>query len=313
MLTDITAIFVTYRSAGVIAEALACVPEEMPVIVVDNASGDGTLDLVRARRPNAQIIANAENIGYGRALNQGARAATTPFVFLLNPDLMLSRPAVEALRAAADAYPDAILFGPAVDGRDGTLEYAPRPDLFSRGHTLFKSLVGSGNFTSAAPETTCPVGWIGGAAILARREAFLALGGFDERIFLFFEETDLCHRAVLAGHAPIWVPHARVRHLQGASSGAPTPRSVYFREWHFAWSRFYLARKYAANVPPWPRLVFPLQYAVKGFWYGIFGPPRKATYYRAQLAGARAALAGRPADAAAPWHGDQRWLDELSA
>lgn len=301
-LRDVTAIFVTFNSADVIARTLQSVPPSMPVIIVDNASVDDTVARARKARPDAVIRVNTENCGFGTALNTGSRLAKTRFVLLLNPDVLISHAAVDALRQAADAFPRNFLFGPAMVNEAGEPVKPPRAPLFTPSHPLFKPLLRAPRRDAAPPAVGGEVGWIIGAAMFVRREALRAIGGFDENIFLFFEETDLCHRAVLAGQPPVWVPQARVVNLEGSSSGPPAARINYFREWHYSWSQFYLLRKYNLTRQlrmQWSR---PPLYLAKLGYYLATGRAMKAAYYEGRLRGAIASLLGEPATGRqSPW------------
>ena len=294
-LRDVTAVFVTFNSADVIARTLKAVPADMPVIVVDNASGDDTVKIARKVRPDALIRTNQTNTGFGTALNTGARLARTPFVLLLNPDVLISEQAVAALRGAAQAMPRNFLFGPAMTNRKGRAIKPPRPPLFASEHPLFKPFRKCKRDVQALPARACEVGWIVGAAMFVRREALRAIGGFDENIFLFFEETDLCHRAILAGQPPVWVPEATVTNLEGSSSGMPVARMNYFREWHFSWSQYYLLRKYNLGHLSWIQWSRPPAYFAKLAYYTLLRRKMKAAYYHGRLMGAIAALMGEPA------------------
>lgn len=294
-LRDVTAVFVTFNSAGVIARTLRAVPADMPVIVIDNASHDDTVKIARKARPDALIRANQTNAGFGAALNAGTRLARTPFVLLLNPDVEISAEAVAALRATAHAMPRNFLFGPAMVDCEGRAIKAPRAPLFAPEHPLFKPLRKRKCDLPVLPARACEVGWIVGAAMFVRREALRAIGGFDENIFLFFEETDLCHRAILAGQPPVWVPEATVTNLEGSSSGTPMARMNYFREWHFSWSQYYLLRKYNLARASWVQWSRPPAYLAKAALYTALRRPMKAAYYRGRLMGAIASLMGEPA------------------
>lgn len=296
VLRDVTAIFVTFNSSEVVARSVASVPADMPLIVFDNASRDDTLAIVRAERPDALVIANSENIGYGPALNRAVQEAATDFVFMLNPDVMISQGAVTALRAAADVFPRSFLFGPRMTNREGIADTPPRDPLFSRDNTLFKPLLHKSHDGVEIPHKHVRVGWIAGAAILARREAFLRLGGFDDKIFLFFDETDLCHRAVISGEPPVWVPDATVTNFHGSSSGQLTPSRIYFREWHFSWSQYYVARKYGHCSKFTDAMLRPAGLWLKSVFYRLTRKTKKVAYYAGRYDGAVASLRGRPAN-----------------
>lgn len=185
----VTAVFPAFNSAHVIGRALAALPQATPCIVVDNASRDATIATVRAARPDATVIANPRNEGFGRACNLGLRAAQTTFADVINPDLFLAPDCLARCVAAADAHPQVALFG--------ADDAPPAP---------------------APPGEIRPQVALSGSMLLMRRTAVAPLGYFDEAIFMYFEDTDLCLRARLAGLGVAAVTGARAEHLSAAST-----------------------------------------------------------------------------------------------
>ena len=238
-MSPVTAIVVTFDSAHALPECLgALVADAVPALVVDNASADDTVPL--AERLGAEAIRNARNEGYGRANNIGARAADTEFLLVVNPDCTVERGAVAALVEAARRYPDAGLFAPRIIEPSGRVFFQPRSLLSPYLHNPQGKLV--------LPEGEACAPFFSGACFLIRRDLFLRLGGFDENIFLFYEDDDLCRRVADAGHALIYVPQAVVRHGRGRSS-EPRRGRIFTSRWHQAWSRAYVSRKYGLPNP----------------------------------------------------------------
>jgi N-acetylglucosaminyl-diphospho-decaprenol L-rhamnosyltransferase len=232
--TRVTAIVVAHDSADVLPACLgAFAGQGVPVIVVDNASRDGSAEL--AERHGATVLRMGRNEGYGRANNAGVRAATTDFVLICNPDAVPDPGGVERLLEAAARYPDAGLLAPRIIEPDGRFFFQPRsllaPYLHNPGGRL------------ALPEGDCCAPFLSGACFLTRRELFLDLGGFDPAIFLFYEDDDLCRRVADRGRALLHVHEAIVRHARGRSS-APEPGRIFRSRWHQAWSRSYVSAKY---------------------------------------------------------------------
>ena len=240
MLDDPTcqAIIVTHDSAAILDGCLASLAASgVPALVVDNASRDGSDEI--AERCGARVIRLPLNEGYGRANNAGIRASESEFVLVANPDIVLDPGAVAMLLAAARRYPEAAMLAPRIVEPDGRF-------FFQRDSLLAPARRCSA--VSPLPEGDCCTPFLSGACLLIRREAFLALGGFDETIFLFYEDDDLCRRMRDAGHALVHVHEAVARHLRGASS-APAPDRVFRARWHLAWSKAYIARKYGLPDP----------------------------------------------------------------
>jgi GT2 family glycosyltransferase len=240
---DVTAIVVTFDSAHALPECLGALrADDVPVIVVDNASTDSTVTIAEGH--GAKVIRNARNEGYGRANNSGARAAESEFILVVNPDCTVDKGAVAALVDAAQRYPDAALFAPQIVEPDGRVFFQPRSLLSPYLHNHQGRLV--------LPEGEACAPFFSGACFLIRRDVFLRLGGFDDNIFLFYEDDDLCRRVADSGSALIYVPQAVVRHGRGRSSGEK-PGRVFTSRWHQAWSRAYVSRKYGLPNPA-PRM-----------------------------------------------------------
>lgn len=226
---DITAVVVAFNSADILPACLAAISAaRVSMVVVDNASTDSTVTVAEAA--GARVLRNARNEGFGRAMNRGVEAAVTKYCLLLNPDVDFAPAAVRILRDALEAHPNAMLAGPQLiehDGRDGTLSTSPINPQVDKAPTQ------SARFVSL----------LSGAALLLRRDAFLKLGGFDPNIFLFWDDNDLCRRAIDAGYDILRIDAAKMRHARG-KSGRIVPGALYRSRWHQAWSRFYTFRKY---------------------------------------------------------------------
>jgi GT2 family glycosyltransferase len=238
-MTAVTAIVVAFDSAHALPECLGALRAAgVPTIVVDNASADETATIAEGQ--GARVIRNARNEGYGRANNIGARVADGEFVLVVNPDVVVEPDAVALLVDAARRYPDAGFFAPKIVEPSGRVFFQPR--------SLLASYLTNPHGKLALPEGEACAPFFSGACFLIRRGLFLTLGGFDENIFLFYEDDDLCRRVADAGSALIYVPQAVVRHGRGRSS-APRPGRIFRTRWHQAWSRAYVSRKYALPNP----------------------------------------------------------------
>jgi N-acetylglucosaminyl-diphospho-decaprenol L-rhamnosyltransferase len=217
----------TWRARDMLArclEALAADPSPHRVIVVDNASGDGTPDLVRARAPEARLIVNESNRGFAAAVNQAARMAGGRHLLLLNPDARPLPGCLSRLAAELDAHAEIALAGPQLLDPDGALQPSawPAPGLLSLAYDalLLHNLMPRSRLrlVSAPGRDPVDVECLSGACLLVRRSAFEALGGLDERFFIYYEDTDLAVRARAAGHRVRLVPAAQAVHLVGGSS-----------------------------------------------------------------------------------------------
>ncbi|HEU5065230.1 MAG TPA: glycosyltransferase family 2 protein [Gaiellaceae bacterium] len=224
---DVSAVVVTYNAAPWIERSLGSLRGTgAEVIVVDNGSRDGTLDIVRGRFPEARLL-EQENRGFGAGNNAGMRVASGRYFLLLNPDAWLTDGALQKLVAFADEHPQAAVVGPRLLNPDGSLQRSvrgyPTPwriateyfflrKLAPRSRAL-NSLFGAGFDHESVRE----VDYLFGACLLVRREAVDSVGGFDEDFFLMSEETDWCYRFRQAGWSVFFYPGAEAYHVVGAS------------------------------------------------------------------------------------------------
>ncbi|MES2710036.1 MAG: glycosyltransferase family 2 protein [Pseudomonadota bacterium] len=246
-LLRLSVVIVTYRSAGVIAQALRALPASAEIIIVDNASPDDTVAAARAARPGAIILEQPENRGFGAGCNAGIEAATREFIVLLNPDGRIAVSALGTLVAAADAWPDAAILAPALLDDDG------RPvRSWDAGQVRRRALARN---RKAEPWPSGPfcVDFVSGACMLLRRTDGLR---FDEGFFLYYEDDDLCAEARARGRSIVVVPAARAGHAGGQSS-APSRRVAWRKAYHMAWSRLRYLDKHGGGVQAVGRLRHP--------------------------------------------------------
>jgi GT2 family glycosyltransferase len=224
--------------------AHASLPLEL--VVVDNASTDGSGDAVRARHSGALVIANAENVGFARACNQGWRASRAPHVLFLNPDAEVTPGAIETLVGLLEGRPAVGAAGPRTRGTDGTIQVSTGPDLALlpelRQRRLVRGVARGEPRALAEAEALHSrehePAWVSGSCLLARRTALEAVGGFDERFFLYEEDADLCRRLREAGWRVLFTPAAEVKHHLGHSmSKAPRRARLEYHRSHLLYYR----------------------------------------------------------------------------
>lgn len=202
--------------------------EAEEVVVVDNASRDGSAEMVRRELPEVRLLANPHNPGYGAAANQGIAACRAPYALLLNSDTLLGPGALETLARHLDDHPRAAVAGPRLRNPDGSHQPSCFPFLTPFNVLALNTclnrpvrlLPGLGRrFLPTFRGTPARQGfWVKGAAMAFRRSAFAAAGGFDEGYFLYAEEMDLCLRLIAAGWEVHYAPEASVAHAEGAST-----------------------------------------------------------------------------------------------
>jgi N-acetylglucosaminyl-diphospho-decaprenol L-rhamnosyltransferase len=224
---DVSAVVVTHNAAPWIEGSLGSLRGTgAEVIVVDNASTDGTPDLVRGTFPEARLI-EQENRGFGAGNNAGMRAGSGRYFLLLNPDAWLTDGALEALVAFADEHPEAAVVGPRLLNPDGTLQRSvrgyPSPWRIATEYFFLRKLAPHSHALNAFfgeqfdHESVREAEYLFGACLLVRREAVDSVGGFDEDFFLMSEEVDWCYRFRQAGWKILFFPGAEAYHVVGAS------------------------------------------------------------------------------------------------
>ena len=239
-------VVVTYNSAETVEACLRSVeiaglPAE--IVVVDNASADGTAALVAERFPGARLIENSNNEGFGRACNRGWRETRAPYVLLLNPDSLLQPGAARALVEFMAARPAAALVGPRILNANGSLQHSCfRFPSLRMVVTGFFGLIpldspANGRYEPWEYERAHQVEHLLGACLLARRAAAEQVGLLDERFFIYFEETDWCYRMRAAGWENWYCPDATVVH-HGAHSTSREPERM-SAEFYRSQARFY--------------------------------------------------------------------------
>ncbi|MFC0217699.1 glycosyltransferase family 2 protein [Pseudochelatococcus lubricantis] len=278
----VDAVVVSFNSARVLPACLDALRREgARAIVVDNASSDDSVAVAEAH--GAYVIRNPRNEGYGRANNIGIRMAAADHVLIVNPDAVLGPGALALLVAAAGRYPDAALLAPRIVEREGR--------FFFQFRSLLSPYLPNPKAIRRFPEGDCCAPFLSGAVLLVRRAAFLDAGGFDENIFLFYEDDDLCRRLADAGHSLVHVHEATAQHQRGASS-APDLARAFNARWHLAWSRAYISRKYGL---PDPAPGMALVNGLKALGSLLILDRVRAVRYGGSAAGAWAWLRGRNA------------------
>lgn len=261
--------------------------------VVDNASTDGTVDMLRREFPSVRIIANAENVGFTRGNNQALAVAQGRYLFLLNPDTELRPGALAALVSYMQANPRAGILGPRLVYGDGSLQSSRR-----RFPTLATAFVESTRLQQWFPrnrvlaryymldtpdDATQPVDWINGSAMFVRRAVYDTVGGLDERFFMYSEELDWCYRAKGAGWQIVYLPGAQVTHYEGKSSEqAVARRDIYFHSSKIHFFEKYRGPFVAGVLRVYLLLMFAFQLVEEGLkWLVGHKRPLRAERIRA--------------------------------
>jgi len=253
-MSGIAIVTVSYHSDDVLPAMLDSIPgavsEPYQVVVVDNAS-DVALESAVAGRAATRRLDPGSNLGYGGAVNAARALLANPeWILVVNPDVVFEPGSIDALLATGRQNPLAGSVGPLISGADGAPYPSARklPSLRTGiGHALFVRFWPANPWTASYREDDVPrsqareAGWLSGACLMVRREAFDAIGGFDDGFFMYFEDVDLGRRLGLAGWRNIFEPSSRIFH-SGAHSTARESRRML--DAHHRSAYRYLSKRY---------------------------------------------------------------------
>jgi N-acetylglucosaminyl-diphospho-decaprenol L-rhamnosyltransferase len=254
-------VIVSYRCEGMLRDCLRSLRDHPParamsVHVVDNASGDGTAEMVAREFPNVKLTVSDDNLGFSAANNIAIRAGDAPYVLALNPDTRVTDGALERLCALLDERSEIGICGPRLELEDGTFDHAakrsfPTP-IGALGHFTGIGRRRSGGAlaqyraTEVAPDVAGPVDAVNGAFMLMRRSALDQVGLFDEGYWMYMEDLDLCYRFKERGWIVWYEPSATVIHVKAGTSGKHRTWRLNYA-FHYGMYRFYRAH-YAADA-----------------------------------------------------------------
>jgi hypothetical protein len=279
MTPDISIIVVNWNTRDLLDDCLGSLPAALDglhaeVILVDNASRDGSAEHVRRAFPAVTVIEAGANLGFARANNLALPRAVGDAVLLLNPDTVCRPGSLARLHRELAALPAAGAVGPLLlDARGApTMSYGNEPSplyhllgLLGPHDRRWPRALRRATFARipAADDPGRAVDYVVGACLLIRRSCLEAVGGLDERFFMYFEETDWCRRARAAGWEIRYCAEARVAHLEGRAAA----RAGDFALAQFQHSyRLYVTKQDGPARVPLYRAVLLLEYAVKGVW-----------------------------------------------
>ena len=256
---DVSIVIVSYNVADILDKCLVSIREETTrpyeILVVDNASSDRSVAIIKESHPDVILIRNRNNAGFARASNQAIRKARGRYLLLLNPDTLILHNAVDRLVTFMDLHPEAGACGPRNLHPDGSLQHNCHcfPSLFLRliEHLQLQRLYpenricGREHFTYWNFESVRSVDWITGCSLMIRREALDGVGHLDENYFLYSEEVDLCYRLKQAGWKTLFDPQASIVHYGGQSALQQTQERVFAKSivTNLFQARYYFFRK----------------------------------------------------------------------
>jgi GT2 family glycosyltransferase len=269
----VSVVVVSYNVGSYLAQSLDAVGRSedatLELIVVDNASSDGSADLVASRFPAVRLIRSERNIGFGAASNLGIAEAEGEFVLFLNPDVAVDPRCLSALAGFLRLHPESGAVGPKLLRPDGRPDLAARRAFPTPTVAFFRVTGLSRRFARSRALNRYNLGYLSedevheidagtAACLMVRRSALDQIGGFDTDFFMYGEDLDLCLRLKERGWKIFYVPSAVAIHEKGASSRQATSAMLW--EFHRAMAIFH--RKHYA-----PRLPAPLNWLIlTGIW-----------------------------------------------
>jgi hypothetical protein len=231
---DLSVIIVNYNVRQFLENSLtsiyrALVGIEAEVFVVDNASDDGSVEMVKAKFPQVRLIENTANVGFARANNIALRQARGRYILLLNPDTVVQEDTCKVMMRFLDDHPEAGLAGCKILNPDGTFQLPCRrsfPTPWVAFTKIFglsalfphSKLFGRYNLTYLSPDETYPVDAVSGSFMMVRRDVYEKVGGLDEAFFMYGEDLDWCYRIRQAGYKVYYVHTTKIIHFKGEST-----------------------------------------------------------------------------------------------
>ncbi len=240
---ELSVVIVSYNVSSFLDQALMTLKDaahgiDHEVFVVDNASSDDSVSMVKNKHPRVKLIENTKNVGFARANNQALRIASGRFLLLLNPDTVLRRDTLKTMLSFFKNHPEAGISGCKVLNPDGTLQLACRRGFPTPGVAFFKMVglsnifpksktFGAYNLTYLDPDALAEVDAVSGSFMMIRRKALEQAGLMDEDFFMYGEDLDICYRVKQAGWKVYYVPHTDIIHFKGESTKSlPSIRNI---------------------------------------------------------------------------------------
>lgn len=199
------------------------------IIVVDNASDDGSVEVIKEKFPSVKLLENKINVGFGRANNQGLAIAKGKYFLFINPDCIVSEDTLDKMISFFESHPDCGLAGCKILNSDGTLQLACRRS-FPGPWTSFTKVTGLSNIFSSSrifarynltyldENKTYEVDAVSGSFMMIRKEVYQKTGGFDEQFFMYGEDLDLCYRVQKNDYKVFYVHSTQIIHYKGEST-----------------------------------------------------------------------------------------------
>lgn len=254
---DLSVVILSFNTQKLLEDCLISIFKkttniDFEVIVVDNASVDGSVGMVKKKFSQVKLIINSENLGFAKGNNQAIQKAKGEFILLLNSDTVVKEQSLEKMVKFMRAYPEAGVVGPKLLNEDGTFQPSAGrfPNLPVVWIMLFKEKFGGSQLVRASYSETREVDWVMGAALMVRKEILNKTGLLDEKIFMYYDEVEWCYRIKKAGFKVYFYPEPKIIHLwqKSSLSGRKSPilanykGLIYFYQKHKSLLELFLLR-----------------------------------------------------------------------
>jgi len=270
---NLTISIVSYDSLNFLEACLDSILENPPsvkyeIIVVDNASTDGSYELVQKNFPQVKLLHNSKNIGFAAANNKAINKTNSKYILLINSDCRVYKNSLDSLVSFMEKNKKAGITGPKIINSDGSVQLSCRkfPSIFNAAfHTILTNIVPNNPFSrkyklaDVNRDTPFEVDWVSGSAMIIRRKALEDTGLLDERYFMYVEDLDLCYRMWQKDWKVYYYPCANILHHIGGSSGNGELKACFRMQksvFYFFWKNY---RK------SWKVLLIPLLTIVLAF------------------------------------------------
>jgi GT2 family glycosyltransferase len=231
-LFKLSIIIVSYNSLNFLKDCLDSINKNKPstgfeIIVVDNASSDGTVKAIRKDYPHLKLIENARNVGFAAANNMAIKSSSSEYILLINSDCRVYANSIDRLLEFADASKDAGIAGPRIINSDGSVQLSCRkfPSFLDAGmHSILTNIAPDNPFSRRYKladinrDEVSKVDWVSGSCMLIRRVALIDTGLMDEKYFMYVEDTDLCYQMWKKGWKVYYFPESEILHHVGGST-----------------------------------------------------------------------------------------------
>lgn len=271
---DLVVSIVTHNSLNFLKECLYSILENPPgveyeIIVVDNASGDGTAEFVRKNYPEVTLISNSRNIGFAAANNKAIKKSNSKYLLLINSDCRVYEKSIDGLVDFMEKNPGAGIAGPKIVNSDGTIQLSCRrfPSIFNAAaHTILGDIFPHNPFSKKYKlagirrDNPLKVDWVSGSCMIIRKKALVEdTGVLDENYFMYVEDLDICYRMWQKNWEVYYYPQAKImHHIAGSSDGGKIKSSFRMQKsvFYFFWKNY---RK------DWRIILIPLLVPILGF------------------------------------------------